>query len=410
MLTVKYHQQQQTVTLPEMQFEQDTSSAFLTQSHRNAVDRLNLSFTQNCPLAILIGDGQSAQRFIIGKFLSRVDQDVAVARIAEPCANTTEFMGKLIHAFGFDPKDMSLEDLESVFSLFLSFQKNHRRHTIICIEEVQKCEWWVLDKIRSLVDMERDGRYGLMLILSGQSGFKELLNSRPLSAIASHAGKRISIAPFTLPETREYIRRRAEAAGAANIDEAFEFHAIALIHELGAGVPDTISTLISRCFRTAAEEGVDLVTKELVQRAFALIGPTSEPGDDDADAETLNAAGLQPRIGRLIVQLTDDDVRELALRQSNLLIGRSQLCDIRINSKFVSRHHALISHSPEGATIVDLGSTNGTTVDGYAITEHVLVPGETIVIGNCRIDYIIDDELQKQFQSAEQASSIKLNS
>jgi len=406
---VKYHQQQ-TVTLPEMQFEQDTSSAFLTQSHRNAVDRLRLSFDQNRPLAILIGDGQSASRFIIGKFLSRVDQDVAVARIAEPCANTTEFMGKIIDAFGFDPKDMSLEDLESVLSLFLSFQKSHRRHTIICIEEVQECEWWVLDKIRSLVEKERNGNYGLMMVLSGQSGFKELLHSRPLSAIASHAGKRISIAPFTLPETREYIRRRVEAAGAANIDEAFEFHAIPLIHELCAGVPDKISGLIGRCFRAADEEGVDLVTKELVQRAYALTGPTSGQGEVDNDSEILKAAGLGPQIGRLIVQLPDDEVRELALRQSNLLIGRSQLCDIRIESKFVSRHHALIKHSTEGATIVDLGSTNGTTVDGYAITEHLLAPGETIVIGNCRIDYIIDDELQRQFHSAEQANDIKLHS
>ena len=406
---MKYHQQQ-TVTLPEQPFEQDTPSAFLTQSHRNAVDRLNLSFTQKQPLAILIGDGRSAPRFVISKFLSGLDEDVAVARITEPCTNTTEFMGKIIQAFGFEPKAMSLEDLEGVFSMFLSFQKSHRQRTVICIEEVQESEWWVLDKIRSLVEKERRSGYGLIVILLGQSGLKELMHSRPLSSVAAHAGKRISIAAFTLPETREYIRRRVEASGTASIDETFEFHAIPLIHELCAGVPDKTSALVSQSFCTADEEGVDLVTKELVQRAYELIGLTSEQGDVDKDAETLNAAGLRPQIGRLIVQLTDDDVRELALRQSNMLIGRSQLCDIRINSKFVSRHHALISHSPEGATIADLGSTNGTTVDGYAITEHLLVPGETIVVGNCRIDYIIDDELQRQFQSAEQASNIKLNS
>lgn len=406
---MKYHQQQ-TATLPDLQLVQDTSSAFLTQCHRNAVDRLSLAFTQKQPLAILIGDGKSAPRFVISKFLSRLDQEVAVVRITDPCANTTTFMGKVIQAFGFDPKDMSLEDLESVFSLFLSFQKSHRRRTIICIEEAQESEWWILDKIRSLVEMERDRRYGLIVILSGQSGFKELLKSRPLSSIVAYAGKRISIAPFTLPETREYLRRRVEAAGAAGIDEMFQFHAIPLIHELCAGVPDKISALISQCFRTADEEGVDLITKELVQRAYELIGLTSEQGAVDKDAETLNSAGLRPQFGRLIVKITDDDVRELALRQSNLLIGRSQLCDIRINSKFVSRHHALISHSREGATIVDLGSTNGTTVDGYAIEEHLLVPGETIVVGNCRIEYIIDDKLQRQFQSAEQANDIELNS
>lgn len=402
--------QQQSSTLSETQCAQSTPSAFLTPCHRTAINRLDLSFEKQQPLAILIADGRSAPRFVISQFLSRLDADVAVARMTDPCANTTEFVGQIIQAFGFEPKEMSLEDLESVFSLFLSFQKNHRRRTIICIEDVQESEWWVLDKIRSLVEMERDGRYGLLVILSGQSGFKELLHNRPLSSVAACAGKRISIAPFNLPETREYIRRRVEASGTENIDEAFQYHTIPLIHELCGGIPDKISELISVCFQAAEEEGVDLVTKELVQRAYELIGLASEQGAVDKDAETLNAAGLRPPMGRLIVKLTDDDVRELALRQSNLLIGRSQLCDIRIDSKFVSRHHALISHSPEGATIVDLGSTNGTTVDGYAIEEHLLVPGETIAVGNCRIEYVIDDELQRQFQNAEQVNEIKLNS
>lgn len=402
--------QQQSSTLPEQPSAQDTSSAFLTQCHRSGIDRLHLSFKQRNPLAILIGDGRSAPRFVLNSFFSMLDEDVAVARIVEPCANATEFMGKVIQAFGFEPKDMSLEDLESVFSMFLSFQKSHRKRTIICIEEVQDSEWWVLDKIRSLVEKERDHGHGLIVILAGQSGLKELLHSRPLSSVAALAGKRISLAPFTLAETREYIRRRVEASGTAHIDEAFEYHAIPLIHELCAGVPDAIAALLSQSFRAAEEEGVDLVTKELVQRAYELTGLTSAQDDIDKDTKTLDATGVRPPMGRLIVQLTDEDVREMALRQHNLLIGRSPLCDIRIDSKFVSRQHALISHSPEGATIVDLGSTNGTTVDGYAIKEHVLVPGETIVVGNCRIEYIIDDERQRRFQSAEQANNMELTS
>ncbi len=402
--------QQQSLMMADPPFEQDSANEFLTDCHRNAIERLDLSFKQELPLAILMGEGRSAPRFIIGKFLSTLDEEVAVARIAEPFANTTEFMAKIIRSFDFDPKDMSLEDLESVFSMFLSFQKSHRHRTIICIEDVQNCEWWVLDKIRSLVDIECEGGYGLTVILSGQPGLKELLHSRPLSAVASHAGKRISIDPFTVPETREYVRRRVEAAGTASIDEIFQYQAIPLIHELCGGVPDSISALISRCFRTAEEEGVDLVTKELVQRAFEALWAASEYEDVDADAATLNGAGMPPPSARLIVQLTDDDVRELVLRQSNILIGRSRLCDIRIESRLVSRHHALISHSPEGATIIDLGSTNGTVVDGYAIKEHLLVPGETIVVGNCSIEYATDDDLQSQFESAEQGSDIKLNS
>jgi type II secretory pathway predicted ATPase ExeA len=398
-------------TLPDLPYEQGPSSAFLTQCHRNALERLNISFSEKRPLAILIGDGRSTSRFVIRRFLSRLDQDVAVAQITEPCANAIDFMGIIISAIGFQPKDMNLEDLESIFSMFLSFQKGHCRRTIICIEEAQASEWWVLDKIRSLVEMERENQFGLTLILSGQPELKELLHARPLSSISDYAGKRISLEPFTLPETREYIRRRLEAAGAANIDEAFQFHAIPLIHELCAGIPDAIGSLVSQCLGVADQDGSDLITKDLVKRAYESLRAESEQGDSGEDAAIANVTNIRPRFGRLIVQLSGDEVSEVPLRQGNILIGRSKLCDIRVNSRIVSRHHALISYtSAGGASIVDLGSTNGTSVDGHAIKEHVLTAGETITVGNCRIEYVIDDALQARFQSAEQANEITLNS
>ncbi len=400
---------QHSATLPDLQNEQEPSSAFLTQCHRHALDRLSDSFAEKRPLAILVGDGKATSGFVIRKFLSRLDQDVAVARITEPCANAAEFMGKIIAAVGFKPKDMSVGDLESIFSMFLSFQRGHHLRTVICVEQAQDCDRWVLDRIRNLVEMERDGGFGMMVLLSGQTDLKELLNSRPLSSISALAGNRISLAPFTLAETREYIRRRVEAKADANIDEAFEYHSIQLIHELCAGVPDAISTLVSQCVELGDEEGSDLITKEFVKRAYELAREASEQDDASAHGSTVRVTGIGPRFGRLIVALSGDDVRELAVRKGHILIGRSELCDIHIDSPIVSRHHALISHTPEGATIVDLGSTNGTLVDGHSIKEHELVAGETIMIGDCRIEYILDDDLHRQFRSAENAESIELS-
>jgi len=400
---------QHSVTSSDLPFEQEPSPAFLTQCHRNALVSLGTAFSERRPLAVMVGDGKSTSRFIIRKFLSRVDDDIAVARIGSPCANATEFMGHVISSIGFQTKDMSLDDLESIFSMFLSFQKAHSRRTIICIEEAQDCEWWVLDKIRSLVELERDGEYGLMLILAGQSGLKELLHARPLSSISQYAGKRISLEPFTLPETREFIRRRTEAAGKANINDVFEFHAIPLIHELSAGIPDAIGELVGQCFQLATADDTGRVTKELVKRSYEMQRAISEEQDATEEDATVNVTRIRPLVGRLIVQLTADKFKEVALGKGNLMIGRSELCDIRLQSNTVSRHHALIRSSRRGPMIVDLDSTNGTTVDGYAIKEHLLEAGETIVVGNCRIEYAVDEALQNRFDDAEQANEIELS-
>lgn len=394
-------------TLPDLDAGETCSSAFLTQCHRNALDRLDIAFKERRPLVILIGEGRSASRFVVRKFLSRLDPGVAVVRIPVPCANTTEFMGKIIAAVGLQPKDMNLADLDNVFSMFLSFQKAHRHRTIICVEEAEDCDWWVLDKIRELVEAEHEDSFGLSVLLSGQSGLKDLLTQRPLNSIAGLAGKRISLLPYTLAETREFLRRRVDAEGIGSVDAAFDYHAIPLIHELCAGVPDAVSELYSQCRRQAAEEGVSLISKGLVKRAYELQRELTAQsyGQDD----TVSLTEVPARPGRLIVQLKGHEVREIALRRGNILIGRSHLCDIVVGSRIVSRHHALISYGPKGATIIDLGSTNGTTVDGYPVKEHLLSAGETIAVGDCFIEYIYDDALHGIFRDAELLAEIELS-
>ncbi len=69
-------------------------------------------------------------------------------------------------------------------------------------------------------------------------------------------------------------------------------------------------------------------------------------------------------------------------------IGRSRRADIVVPDPSVSGRHAMLS--PRGVAFVleDLGSTNGTTVNGRPIAgEHVLEGGETIGIGEARIRY-----------------------
>lgn len=401
---------QHTAALPDVQSEQEPSSVFLTQCHRNALDRLSRSFADRRALAIMVGDSESTSRFVIRKFLSRLDEEVAIARITEPCNDAIEFMREIIAAVGFKPKDMRLDDLDSIFSMFLSFQKSHGRRTVICVEHVQENEWWVLDKIRDIVEMERESEFGLLMVLSGRTDLNQLLNSRPLSSISAYATNRISLAPLTLAETREYIGQKVESTGISNIDDAFEFHAVSLIHELCGGIPDAISSLVDRCFYLADEERMDLVSKDLVRSAYESLRDASEPDDAEHDTSTVNVTSILPRVGKLVVQLSGDEVKELTLRKGHLLVGRSKLCDIRLESKIVSRHHALISHTPEGATIIDLGSTNGTLVDGCSIKEHALTPGETINVGDCQIEYVLEDDRPPHFRGAERTSDdIELN-
>ncbi|MDR2930991.1 MAG: FHA domain-containing protein [Propionibacteriaceae bacterium] len=72
---------------------------------------------------------------------------------------------------------------------------------------------------------------------------------------------------------------------------------------------------------------------------------------------------------------------------SEVHIGRSEACELVLDDDYVSTMHALLSHRDDGSWVLkDLGSTNGTYVNGERITtETVVGPDDVIRIGDVQM-------------------------
>ena len=68
-------------------------------------------------------------------------------------------------------------------------------------------------------------------------------------------------------------------------------------------------------------------------------------------------------------------------------IGRTPDNDLQLDTKFVSRHHAVILAGPESTIIEDLNSTNGVLVNGRRVTRQALQQGDQIAIGRAHYRY-----------------------
>jgi hypothetical protein len=84
--------------------------------------------------------------------------------------------------------------------------------------------------------------------------------------------------------------------------------------------------------------------------------------------------------------------REIALPAGEHILGRSNEAAIFIDSVGVSRHHARISITADGARLEDLGSKNGTRVNGHPVhAPTTLADGAIIVLGNTALKFRIFD-------------------
>jgi pSer/pThr/pTyr-binding forkhead associated (FHA) protein len=73
---------------------------------------------------------------------------------------------------------------------------------------------------------------------------------------------------------------------------------------------------------------------------------------------------------------------KVPIEKRPITIGRASICDLTLEDDFISSRHLRISMQSDGYVVEDLGSTNGTWVEGERLSEPVLIkPGVRIKMG-----------------------------
>ncbi|KYC29365.1 Forkhead-associated [Sterolibacterium denitrificans] len=93
---------------------------------------------------------------------------------------------------------------------------------------------------------------------------------------------------------------------------------------------------------------------------------------------------------KIVVSLEGMVLREVPLTRERTTIGRKPHNDIQIDNLAISGEHAVIVRQQQDACacIEDLGSTNGTQVNGLPVKRHLLQHGDVINLGKYRLTYL----------------------
>jgi predicted component of type VI protein secretion system len=94
----------------------------------------------------------------------------------------------------------------------------------------------------------------------------------------------------------------------------------------------------------------------------------------------------------LVMFRSDGEKRSFSIARDMTVIGRREDCDLRIPLGEVSRKHCRLVRDGDTLKLEDLGSSNGTFLNGQRVQEALLSPGDTIQVGPVVFAVQIDGE------------------
>lgn len=93
-------------------------------------------------------------------------------------------------------------------------------------------------------------------------------------------------------------------------------------------------------------------------------------------------------MAKIVLSMNGSILGNYFLEKERFYIGRKPSCEIQINDQGVSKEHALILTVGNDHILEDLGSTNGTQINGQTSSRQILQNGDVIEVGRYRLKYV----------------------
>lgn len=398
----------------------DPAFVYWSKQHARAKAYMESTIWLADGFVVITGEIGSGKTTLLQSFLDELGDDVVYAMVSQTQLSPSQFLQAVLAEFGFRPFQAQKAELLDMLNMFLVEQYGEGKKVVLIVDEAQNLTEKVLEEIRLLSGIETRKEKVLRIILAGQPELKGKIESPRLKQLTQRVRLRFHLGPLTNREMREYIGHRLKVAG-ANAEDIFAEECLDLIFRHTGGVPRLINTLCDTAMLCAFADDRKIVTADIIETAIEELAweheaPASEPEVAEVDTgRILRPAQLEPRdtgeivLARIDVRHGGRVVETCPLEMGRTVIGRTPDNEIRIDSKFVSRHHCQIVSDLGHSVLEDLNSTNGVFVGKRRVKKRTLEDGDVIVLGKHELVYtdLRDKELSDEEHLTDEAAELQ---
>jgi type II secretory pathway predicted ATPase ExeA len=368
---------------------ENDASFFPSDQHLRALEFMGHALWTRARLGVITAQHGCGKSLLISRFVRDLDDRVVVAAVSREITSARDFLLEVLGQFGIALESEDKTDRRRLAERFLTHQASKGRLCLLIVENAQSMHPSVLEELRVLAAVEHEGSRVLKVLLLGQAGLTHVLESPRMAELRADVAPRFLLEPLSDDQTAAYVAHRLRAAGAENPDALMPYTLMPQIHACTGGVPLQINRLCSRALANAVlDNSATMVTAAALEQAIDDLQLRDRALPAFMQASTADLEARSASQSKLIVSLQGNPDREIELTSDRVLIGRGDEADVRIDSVFVSRYHALILRDGKQDVLLDLGSTNGLLVNSRRIIRRALRDRDLIQIGPTRVTYL----------------------
>lgn len=326
-------------------------------------------------IGLLRGPSLSGKTTTIREFVAKQEGLTDIAIVDGAGLNTTALLDEALIQFGYQLDFDSVNELINMLKVYVLQRTASAKAPVLIVDNAQALNASTFRVLSELSELRVRQNSALRLVLVGDNSIDEILHTATLQRISRRLVGKFSMGPLAQYETTDYLHEKLAAGGCPHPESVIAQDVCDELHAASGGWPGLLDHLVLQALANAPRcplTKADIEHPPLPDEAM----PASVDADDEARPPRL----ILTRDGKTLTQLT--------INQPRVIIGRSAHSDMQVDSRFVSRHHAMLIRNGNSTLLMDLNSTNGTVVNSRRISNQVLMHNDIISLGNHRLKFV----------------------
>ncbi|MGM0442263.1 MAG: ExeA family protein [Elusimicrobiota bacterium] len=251
--------------LADKPFRNTTEPKFLYPSsqHEEATARLKYGIDSALGCIVLSGVFGCGKTLLLKSlFLELEKGKYDIVFVPNPQMNPLELLSSITYNLGIDEEipENKAEFLKRIDKAVLN-NYNDGKHTIVVVDEAHVINSKdTFEELRMLLNFQREEKFLITLILSGQPEINTKINN--IKQLAQRVGIKAHLDRMNLKDTTEYIKHRIEVAGGTN--KIFTKNACEVIFNNSGGIPRRINSICDLSLLTGFTQKVEQIGEDIV--------------------------------------------------------------------------------------------------------------------------------------------------